>query len=71
MKYPRIRKEFDKPNRKNRKYESRKQTNDPVILNAVKNLASKLERDLSPSFKMTKSKQKMNYQAYDKNLSYL
>ena len=56
MKYPRIRKEFDKPNRKNRKYESRKQTNAPVILNAVKNLASKLERDLSPSFKMTKGK---------------
>ncbi len=26
MKYPRIRKQFDKPNRKNRRYQSKKQT---------------------------------------------
>ena len=40
MKYPRIRKEFDKPNRKNRRYESRKQTNAPVILSNAKNLSN-------------------------------
>ena len=38
MKYPRIRKEFGKPNRENRRYESIKQTNAPVILSNAKNL---------------------------------